>query len=66
MNQLTPEKIDLLGLSQAQMTSVLAGLGEKPYRTAQVMKWLHHRSVMKIDDMTDISKKVADGVRGRR
>jgi 23S rRNA (adenine2503-C2)-methyltransferase len=58
MNQITPEKIDLLGLSQAQMTSVLAGLGEKPYRAAQVMKWLHHRSVMDIHEMTDISKKL--------
>ena len=29
MNQITPEKIDLLGLSQAQMTSVLAGFRER-------------------------------------
>jgi 23S rRNA (adenine2503-C2)-methyltransferase len=58
MNVTPPDKIDLLGLSQDQMTSILVGLGEKPYRTAQVMKWLHHRSVTAIDEMTDISKKL--------
>ena len=58
MNVTPSDKIDLLGLSQDQMTSILVDLGEKPYRTAQVMKWLHHRSVTTIDEMTDISKKL--------
>jgi len=58
MNAISPDKIDLLGLSQEQMKSVLTGLGEKPYRAAQVMKWLHHRSVRQIGEMTDISKKL--------
>lgn len=51
-------KHDLLGLSQPQMTSMLGELGEKPYRTSQVMKWLHHRFVDDFSQMTDISKKL--------
>jgi 23S rRNA (adenine2503-C2)-methyltransferase len=57
MNDCSP-KHDLLGLSQPQMTSMLGELGEKPYRTNQVMKWLHHRFVDDFSQMTDISKKL--------
>ena len=58
MNETQPEKLDLLGLSQHQMHQALSGLGEKPYRTQQVMKWLHHRDASDIHEMTDISKKL--------
>ena len=51
-------KCDILGLSQSQMMSFLGELGEKPYRTSQVMKWLHHRFVDDFSQMTDISKKL--------
>jgi len=51
-------KCDILGLSQPQMMSFLGELGEKPYRTSQVMKWLHHRFVDDFSQMTDISKKL--------
>ena len=57
INDCSP-KHDLLGLSQPQMTSMLGELGEKPYRTNQVMKWLHHRFVDDFSQMTDISKKL--------
>lgn len=52
----TSPKSDLLGLSQQQLSDLLISFGEKPYRVAQVMKWLHHRFVDSFDEMTDISK----------
>jgi 23S rRNA (adenine2503-C2)-methyltransferase len=52
------EKLNLLGASQAQLNALFAGLGEKPYRTTQVMKWIHHRYVDRIEDMSDISRSL--------
>ena len=37
------------------------GLGEKPYRAKQVMKWIYHAGITDFDAMTDISK----ALRGR-
>ena len=51
-------KHDVLGLSRAQWQSLLTELGEKPFRTTQIMKWLHHRSVDDFESMTDISKNL--------
>ena len=51
-------KHDVLGLSRAQWQSLLTELGEKPFRAAQIMKWLHHRSVDDFEAMTDISKQM--------
>jgi 23S rRNA (adenine2503-C2)-methyltransferase len=48
-------KLDLLGLTQGKLEALLIELGEKPYRAPQIMKWLHHRWVDDIDEMTDIS-----------
>ncbi len=57
----TPErdqpKINLLGLDKLQLDELLGGMGEKPFRTVQLMKWIYHRSVLDFDQMTDISKK---------
>jgi len=49
-------KLDLLGFSRTELESLLSSLGEKPYRTTQLMKWLHHRFADDFEVMTDISK----------
>ncbi|THB71047.1 MAG: 23S rRNA (adenine(2503)-C(2))-methyltransferase RlmN [Gammaproteobacteria bacterium] len=56
MNSDTP-KLNLLGLDKQQIDDLLGELGEKPFRTVQLMKWIYHRSVLSFDQMTDISKK---------
>ncbi len=48
-------KINLLGLSLPKMQAFFAELGEKPFRAAQTLKWIHQRCVVDIDEMTDIS-----------
>lgn len=54
----TKEFINFLGLDRAQLTALFLELGEKPYRAEQMMKWMHHRQVSDVDDMTDMSKKL--------
>ncbi len=56
------EKINLLGLDKQKLDKLLGGMGEKPFRTIQLMKWIYHRSVIDFDQMTDISKKSRDAL----
>lgn len=49
-------KPNLAGLSLEKLQSLFVEAGEKPFRAAQVMKWIHQRGVLDIDSMTDISK----------
>ncbi|MEX1237315.1 MAG: 23S rRNA (adenine(2503)-C(2))-methyltransferase RlmN [Pseudomonadales bacterium] len=55
MTELTA-RLNFLGLTKAQWEALLVELGEKPYRAGQLMKWIHHRLVDDIDEMSDISK----------
>jgi 23S rRNA (adenine2503-C2)-methyltransferase len=50
------EKIDLLGMDRAALEVFFAGLGEKPFRAVQVMKWIHQMGVSDFDEMTNVSK----------
>ncbi|RMD71714.1 MAG: 23S rRNA (adenine(2503)-C(2))-methyltransferase RlmN [Gammaproteobacteria bacterium] len=49
-------KTDLLGLDPEALAAFLAGLGEKPYRARQVLKWVHGRGMLDFHAMTDLSK----------
>ncbi len=47
---------NLLGMTRAQLEALFTDLGEKKFRAAQVLKWIHARGVRDIDSMTDLSK----------
>ena len=51
----TPGPVDLLGMNRAALASFFEGLGERGYRAAQVLKWIHQRGVADFDAMTDLS-----------
>ena len=53
-------KTNLLGMSQDMLEQFFAERGEKPFRTRQVMQWIHQRGVTDFDEMTDLSKKLRD------
>lgn len=38
------------------MESLMDALGEKKFRAAQIMKWLHHQHITDFDEMTDVGK----------
>jgi len=48
----------LLGHSQSALVEFFAGLGEKPFRARQLMKWIHQRHADGFDEMTDLSAKL--------
>ena len=54
------DKVNLLGLTQRQLGTLLEEFGEKPYRARQIMKWIHHRYLDDFQQMSDISKKLRD------
>lgn len=53
-------KPNLAGLSLAKLRELFVGIGEKPFRAEQVMKWIHQRGVLDLDAMTDISKSLRE------
>jgi len=58
--QSTPVKTNLLGLSQAKLEAFFEAMGEKRFRAAQVLKWVHQMGVTSFDDMTNISKPLRE------
>ena len=57
---MTTAKINLLDYDRAGLREVFAGLGEKPYRAEQVMKWIYHRHVTDFAAMTDVGKALRE------
>ena len=49
-------RINLLGEPESALAMFFDGLGEKPFRARQVMRWIHQRNSFHFDDMTDLSK----------
>ncbi len=56
MTQAQTDKVNLLGLTLAQMEAFFEQLGEKRFRAGQVMKWIHHFGVDDFADMTNVGK----------
>ncbi len=53
---MTQDKIELIGLSKAEIEEKLAAIGEKPFRAKQVWHWLYHQGVTEFEKMTNLSK----------
>ena len=51
-------RINLLGLSRPELEEFLLSLGEKKFHATQILKWIHQRHVVKIEEMTDLSKSL--------
>ncbi|QJQ94483.1 MULTISPECIES: 23S rRNA (adenine(2503)-C(2))-methyltransferase RlmN [Halomonadaceae] len=49
-------RTNLLGLSREQMETFFVSIGEKKFRAAQLMKWIHHEGCDDFDAMTNLSK----------
>jgi len=49
-------KTNLLGLTRAELESFVAGMGEKPFRARQLLKWLYKHGEGDISKMTDLAK----------
>ncbi len=49
-------KVDLKGLTQAQLEEFLATLGKEKYRTKQILRWIYQRGVCDFEQMSDLAK----------
>lgn len=54
------DKINLLGLPKGKLEQFFVELGEKPFRAAQVLKWMHQRGVVDFEQMSDLSKALRE------
>jgi 23S rRNA (adenine2503-C2)-methyltransferase len=55
-------KTNLLDLDAAALESYLAGLGEKPFRARQVLRWVHRAGVADFGAMSDLAKGLRQGL----
>ena len=55
---------NLLGLDSEGMEKLFAGLGEKPFRARQVLKWIHRRGAADFASMTDIARDLREKLKG--
>lgn len=56
MTTTAPQRQNLLGMSREAMEAFFLAIGEKKFRAAQVMKWIHHEGCNDFDAMTNLSK----------
>ena len=49
-------KVNLLGLTQAQLEALFADMGQPKFRAVQVLKWIHQLGVIDFEQMTNVSK----------
>ncbi|ABE49891.1 23S rRNA (adenine(2503)-C(2))-methyltransferase RlmN [Methylobacillus flagellatus] len=52
--------VNLLNFNQAALAEYFQGIGEKPFRAKQMMRWMHHFGVSDFGEMTDIAKALRE------
>ncbi|HBC49327.1 MAG TPA: 23S rRNA (adenine(2503)-C(2))-methyltransferase RlmN [Gammaproteobacteria bacterium] len=60
MTETPVEKVNLLGLTLPKMEAFCLSIGEKKFRGAQLVKWIHQQGVTDFDQMTNLSKSFRD------
>ncbi|MEL0151648.1 MAG: 23S rRNA (adenine(2503)-C(2))-methyltransferase RlmN [Halieaceae bacterium] len=53
-------KVNLLGMTRAQLEAFFGDIGEKKFRAQQVMKWMHHQGIRDFQAMTNLGKGLRD------
>ena len=48
-------RLEINDLSPAELEEYVSGIGEKPYRAAQIAQWVYKRGVTAFEEMTDLS-----------
>ena len=56
--------VNLLGMDQEALAAYCAGLGEKPFRARQLLRWIHQVGVDDFGAMTDMSKALRERLAG--
>jgi 23S rRNA (adenine2503-C2)-methyltransferase len=51
-----PKKVNLLDFDRKGLTAFFVGLGEKPFRATQILKWIYQEDVYDFNQMSNLSK----------
>jgi 23S rRNA (adenine2503-C2)-methyltransferase len=54
------DPVNLLDFDTAGLVAFCAGLGEKPFRARQLMKWIHQGGIAEFSEMTDLAKSLRE------
>ncbi|MGN6387889.1 MAG: 23S rRNA (adenine(2503)-C(2))-methyltransferase RlmN [Burkholderiaceae bacterium] len=57
--------INLLDFDSAQLAAYCAGLGEKPFRARQLLRWIHQYGAGDFAQMTDLAKSLREKLASR-
>ena len=49
-------KVNLLGMTRAQLEEFFVSIGEKKFRATQIIKWIHQLGVDNFEEMSNVSK----------
>jgi 23S rRNA (adenine2503-C2)-methyltransferase len=49
-------KVNLLGMTRAQLEEFFISIGEKKFRATQIIKWIHQLGVDNFEEMSNVSK----------
>lgn len=52
------EKTELIGLSRSELETLLAKMGEKPFRAKQLWQWIYFRGETEFANMSNLSKEL--------
>jgi 23S rRNA (adenine2503-C2)-methyltransferase len=55
---LNPKRINLLDFDRKGLAAFFVGLGEKPFRATQLLKWIYQEDVQDFDLMSNLSKSL--------
>jgi 23S rRNA (adenine2503-C2)-methyltransferase len=58
-------RVNLLGMTRAQLEAWFAELGEKSFRAQQVLKWIHHQGETDFDAMSNLGKALREKLKAR-
>ena len=52
------ERVNLIGLSRAELDAVITGFGLPSFRARQIWHWIYHRGATSFEEMTTLAKPV--------
>jgi 23S rRNA (adenine2503-C2)-methyltransferase len=58
-------KIDIKNISKDELIKELVKISEKPYRAAQIFRWLYKAGVKSFDEMTDLNKELRERLKDK-
>jgi 23S rRNA (adenine2503-C2)-methyltransferase len=60
MKVLTNRKVELLGMNEAEISALMADLGEPPFRARQLFAAIYRRRLVSFDRITDLPKRLRE------